>query len=414
MELMKFFKKIAAIVLALSATLSAQSDRDQRLLELPAFSAPRIVTTLNEGGKFNFKDNFGDGQIGIVIIGDQKYYMLICRMSMWPELHAGTIFLKLYDGNPYEGWNKSNLKNPVRSIPGFLHSPSEFNIDTHVWAQNPLTLVVTTIHGTKPGVALPGTGVIFALQRATSATPGIAPSNWTMYPQEILLSPHKLALWEQPGQKFGKLWGGIAESSLVIDTFHQPPEALLFYVAKTTEGPDPFGQRVRHRLGRAVILLHLLDVNPKFIRDPAPGPNSYVFAPDETPGYGSTNKTAIWGTANTVLQPHVSINPRDGVMWMVAHGKKPNTRGGVTNRSDGLGLWHSLDRGKTWIAGKNNPIVTLATINGNPKLGANRLNSPHLLWDWVAMKVYLIFWGNPDGQQNQPGTNLYIMEADLS
>jgi hypothetical protein len=387
------------------------------MMDLPRLSDPRIVTTANGGGTWHFKngkprDNFGDGQMGIVEVGNHREYWLMMRMGTPPP--GGVFFRKKYDGNPYE-WGPVSRRRPVKALPG-APPHSHGNIDTHVFAQNPLTGVTTFLHGVKPGWRKPsdGRGQTFAIQRATATDPPRGPAGFTRYFDELLIAPHPDAPWEQPRHDQARdVWfGGSGESSLVMD----PPVAVVFWEAKTSEGPDAFGQRFRGRLGRAECDLETFDEKPVMVRTPPPGPRSYVFDPADDPRYRKTDKGAVWGTAHVTLQAHVSINPLDGSYHMVALNSKPNKGTGEVNRRTGIGHWWSHDKGFTWRQDSRNPLIDWESMGWKHIGIGHRLNSPWLMWDVDEDGkgvVYLGFWGNGTGAQNKLGTRLYLCEASL-
>ena len=388
------------------------------MTDLPAMSKPRVVENATGGGTWHWlngvvRDNFGDGQMGLVQVGDSWEYWLVCRMGTSPV--GGAFFRKPYDGNPYE-WGEISKDATVKAIPG-LTPYSHHNIDTHVFAQNPETGVVTFVHGVKPGTRPAGaTGMIKALQRATAVDPqSVTPSSFTRFRQELFLQVDPRAPWEGPMFYAGRneFWGGVCESSILIEP--DDNTAVGFYVGEMVEGPDAFGQRGRWRIGRWVAPLLDFDTAPAVLRDPPPSATSYVWDPRRDGGggdYGDTNATAIWGTCNTVLQQHVSRAP-DGSYHLVALGKQPSKLIGVENRSTAVGHWWSHDKGLTWQPDARNPILTAADLGIDLTLQlANRINSPWLMWD-PRGKVYLGVWCNRTGMQNQLGTRLVLCEAAI-
>lgn len=407
----KLWALVALLSILFSCGLAAQ--------DFPEFSAPRDVTTIHEGGAWHFKngvrrDNQGDFTMGVVTIGDQRYYVLMIREGGNPKpIPGGAFWWKLYDGDPYTGWHQDSLEeggtpHHVQALP---HAAplSRWNIDTHAWAQNPLTQTMIWVHGVKPGTA-PGPQT-FAIQWATSTTISSDPSAYTRHLAEVLIPSN----WGHPVKLGnGKYWGGAAESSLAIDP--QLAVAFLYWTDKTRENPDAFGVRHRSRVNRATISLANIDTDPQVTRGPV------VFDPvlhGADGDYGTENATSLWGTANTILQQSVTILP-DGTHHLVAHGKRPFKRAdgtpakGRSNRTDAFGHWWS-PHGIEWRSDTGNPLFNKAYFGIDETLGiANQMNSPHTWVDPWAKKFYFACSINRTGEQNKLGTRLVLMEAPLS
>jgi hypothetical protein len=217
--------------------------------------------------------------------------------------------------------------------------------------------------------------------------------------------------------------GGCQEQSVVYDA---EDDKLVFFwegAYRDEAQPEWNGLAIEHfAIGRADADAADFDestaVTP--IWTPVPAVDSYVWRPNEngmkeSEVYGETEETAVWGTSEKVtLRSNVTINPVDGVYHMVLQQKKPSLLQGRENRSSGIGHYYSLDKGLTWTADSNNPLVTwekMGAVNGEQ---ANKLNSPFLVWDTTAAKVFLCFWYNDNGLLvSTPGTRLVALEAPI-
>lgn len=382
---------------------------------LPPLSAPVVVTNETGGRTWHWrngepKETWGDGDMGIVLIGDELFYLLVARTGTPPV--SGAIWLMPYNGDPYH-WPEIPTE-PPKGLPG-LPPRSITNIDTHAFAQNPISRVITFIHSSRPGflAAQPNGSDTYAVQRATSKSPSGNPADFRRFPETLIVAPNFdvpwLSPWKNPQRE--EWFGGPQEASIVID----PPLALIFAEHKTIEGPDDFGQRFRGRIGRWVCPLDELDENPVFKLDP-PTP---VWEPTSHPNYGTSNATAVWGTANITPRLHVVVLP-DGSYHGFFLGGRPAKRrdgtpaNGITNRSVGFGHIWSHDKGKKWHwDDAQNPFIDWDSLGWSDIGIANRLNSPFAFVDRLKNVLYVGFWGNPDGEQNKLGTRLYLCEAQL-
>lgn len=424
---MKAIQLAAALLFALSAPA--------QMTDLPDLSAPRIVTTIFEDGLWHHKpagtprDNMGDGRVTVIVDGDVRRWALVARMGTSPV--GGAFWTKPYfeDTNPYENWGGNTQTQENKSLPG-LAPYSHGNIDTYHGGFQRDNGDAEWFSGVKPGwrkewAKLTGNpnwqnaaGIVFSIQRSTQHTFTSDPSNFTRYPNELWLTPHPDAPWEHPRyyKATNSYWGGVAEGSVVKDTFNFPiAVGVGFHTAKTREAPDPFGQRHRSRIGRYAFYLDGPNAMQP-VRLPAPGPESYVFSSmrDGAGGdYGDTEEDAVWGTANTILQQHVFMNPYDGFYHLLCWGKEPSRFGGKTNDSVGLAHYWSPNQGLNWYADTNNPIFTRQSL-GWPDIGvANQMNSPHGYIDPWAKRGYIFMWGNETGRTNELGTRLYCFEFEL-
>jgi len=357
--------------------------------DLPEFSPLREVTTVYEDGGWHFlngvrRDNIGDFTMGIVLVGDRRFYVLMARMGTPPP--GGAFWWVPYDhpGAPYEGWRQGAeswgevWEPPIKSLP----RPGSQNIDTHSFVQNPLTQVLSWWHCVKQrGVS--------HLERATSTAIDPAPAAYSRW-FEAMTSPDT------------------QEQSIVIDPW--AATAYLFVVEKTTEAPDDVGVRFRSKVYRSEIPLLPL---AQFDLDPQLGPLELVFAPGKD-GQGG------WGTANTVLQPGVCILP-DRTYLMAALGKRPISIPGTNpprpavgqmNRTTAVGLWRSSDRGATWIPEPGNPVFDREYLGLTDGLG-NQVNSPHPWLDPWKRIVYVAMQLNREGEVNQVGSRIVMCEARL-
>ena len=348
------------------------------------FSSPRVVETIHRGGAWHFlngerRDNFGDGFLGIVLIGDQRWYVAWMRMG-GPGV-GGCFWFKKYDKNPYQGWSQGHPPGwngvAVKAFPG---GTQWANLDTYCFAQNPLTQAMTQVFAAKPF----GAGDRYTLTRATSTT----------------VDPRAEAYD----------WGGSSltepntqECSLVIDPW--VPCAYLFYVEKTTEAPDRYGIRFRSRVWRQRVDLRRFDSKFAFVGEP-----KMVFSPDQ-------GEDGAWGSAFTVLQPGIAILP-NRVYIMAALGKVPiahpngQTAVGQMNRTTAVGIWLSFDQGATWEEHPKNPVFSREFLGLFEQHG-NQINSPHFFVDPWLMRLYFASWINPVGECNKLGTRLVLCEADL-
>ena len=362
----------------------------QTRLELPPFTEPREVRSVYKGGAWHFKDgvrkdNFGDGTIGIVLLGDRRYYVLMCRMGTPPP--GGSFWWVPYDepGAPYTGWRQGTeswgkvWEPPLKALPKPLGST---NIDTHCFFQNPLTQVISWAHA----VALPPNGVSH-IERATSNTIDPYPEAYRRF-AEVLI---------------GSEGGKSQEQSWVVDPW--AADTALFYVRKTTEAPDSVGVRFRSRVYMRRISILGVDTEPKFT-----GPEKLVFAPDQD-GQGA------WGTGNGVLQPGICILP-DKSYLMAALGRTPiglpngQPAVGQMNKTTAVGAWRSFDRGETWKPVAGNPLFSREVLGVVDDYG-NPLNSPHFWYDPWKRILYFAVWRNNEGEANMLGTRLLLCEARL-
>lgn len=426
---------IVVVIGVLIFALCCSSASAQSFTDLPPLSAAREVRTEFEDGLWHHKpagtarDNTGDGTGFVILDGDARFWVLVMRMGTPPP--GGAFWTKPYfeDSDPYENWGGNTQVQNNKSLPGI--SPySNINIDTWHGFQYPTGGDVEWFAGVKPGwlrewAKLTGNpdwenaaGVVFSIQRSTQHNFTSDPSSFTRYPNELWLTPHIDAPWEHPIYYPGtnSYWGGVGEGAVLVDTYNFPfAVGVGFYTAKTREAPDAFGVRHRSRIGRYAFYLDGPDAMEP-VRLPVPGPESYVFSSmrDGAAGdYGDSNASAVWGTANTILQMSVFFNPYDGLYHLLCWGKKPNTKGGETNRSVGLAHYWSPNQGLHWVPDSENPLFTRATL-GWPDIGvANQMNSPHGYIDPWAKKGYVFFWGNPEGRTNKVGTRLWCMEFDL-
>jgi hypothetical protein len=400
------------------------------IFDMPEMSEPRDVTTILKEGAWHFKkgvrrDNMGDGQMGVAVYGDKRYYVLMMRMGGNPRpVPGGAFWFKPYDGNPYEGWMQTGQEpgttpHHIQAIPGTAPA-SHHNIDTHfafasplTGIGNPLTGVKTWASGVKPGNRPnPQRGQYFSIQRSTNVVLSSMPEDWTQFlpKEELLFVPDHEIPFETP-RLYGnrEWWGGSAESAGVFDPW--AGEAVAFVTSKTQEGPDWTGTRFRARIGRHVAPMANFDVDPQFVRDPHGEP---VFDPTKHGG-----KLGEWGTHYTILQQSVAIWP-DGGYHLVAHGKTPlkawstgKPKGGQMNKTDAFGHWWSDDRGRTWHPDSRNPLFDKAHFGIDETLNiANQMNSPHTWYDPWAKKLYFTCWINRTGEQNKLGTRLVLMEAE--
>lgn len=355
-------------------------------LELPPFTAPREVRSVYQGGAFHFKegvrkDNFGDGTMGIVLLGDRRFYVLMARFGTPPP--GGSFWWKPYDGDPYTGWRQGIeswgevWEPPLKALPKPLGS---WNIDTHCFFQNPLTQVITWAHS----VALPPNGVSH-IERATSNTIDPLPKAYTRF-AEVLV---------------GSQGGKSQEQSWVVDPW--AADTTLFYVRKTSEGPDSVGVRFRSRVWMRRVSIVGIDTEPRFL-----GPEKLVFAPDQD-GQGA------WGTGNGVLQPGICILP-DKSYLMAALGRTPiglpngQPAVGQMNKTTAVGAWRSFDRGETWKPVPGNPLFSREVLKVVDGYG-NPLNSPHFWFDPWQRKLYFAVWRNNEGEANKLGTRLLLCET---
>ena len=358
---------------------------------MTGWSEPREVRTIHEGGAWHFlngerRDNFGDGFLGIVLIGDQRWYVAWMRMG-GPGV-GGCFWFKKYDKNPYDGWSQGQPPGwtgaPIKSFPG---GEKWLNLDTYCFAQNPATQVMTQVFAAKPR----GIGDRYFLVRATSQTIDPRPEAYT-WDGTPLTEPNT------------------QECSLVIDPWI--PCGYLFYVEKTTEAPDPYGIRFRSRVWRQRIDLRNFDTDPRFVGEP-----EMVFSPDQDAQPPDGDGRGPWGTAFTVLQPGVVILP-NRVYMMAALGKEPivhpngQTAVGQMNRTTSVGIWLSFDQGKTWQPHPRNPVFSREFL-GLVEQHGNQINSPHFFVDPWQMIVYFAAWVNPTGEVNMLGTRLVLSEMSL-
>ena len=423
MNLLKAFPLLALLATPLGA----------QFRDLPPLSEPRILETTFEDGLWHHRfgeprDNTGDGQLRIVIEGDAPVWILMMRMGTPPP--GGAFWRK--EGaldNPYEGWTGNQQQPPIKGLPG-IPPHSHGNIDTHHNFQDPHTFEMNWFSGVKPGyrrqwAQLSGNpnwstaaGVVFSIERSTSMVLAAEPENYTRDSPELWLTPHPDAPWEHPVyyRSNNSYWGGVAEGAIDVDTFNLPyAVGVGFYTSKTREDPDAFGQRHRSRIGRYAFFLEGPDAM-KPVRLPAPGPESYVWDArrDGAGGkYGSTNESAVWGTANGILQQHVFINPYDGRYHLLVWGKKPNTGQGKVNRTVGLAHYWSENQGLNWIPDTGNPIFTKQSLGFEDIGVANQMNSPHGFIDTWNRKGYIFVWMNEIDRVNKVGTRLYGFEFAL-
>lgn len=412
----------------------------ERLYELPPLEEPVIVTTLNGGEHWHYKgkganayprDNFGDGWMGVVQVGDRREYWLICRMGSSPV--GGVFFKKQWDGDPTQGWT-TELEDPTKALPYFSNSPSQINIDTYTFAQNPRTKLVTIPHFAKPGYMWPNVPPMSGdsepgyLQRAQTMAGGKEPSNFTRFKDEVLMQPDTTSPYEQLYQRGNTYQGSSCETSLVI----APPYAILLWEHKTWGPADWTGQIFKGRLHRAWCWLWELDRNPKFRRIAGEG---YVFDPEEArlPERSTNNGDALWGTANVTLRPGVTINPNDNIMHMVYLTGRPQVRSDGTPANgkvnDSMGIAHLWSDDYAWkwhwdagtLRGGRAPLMMERGLPGYRDNGtSNRINSPFILFDVGAKSPefpngtgWVMFWGNPEDTMGQPGTRLWAMRFKL-
>ena len=390
---------------------------EEPLTNLPQFSAPREVTTLNENGEWQIDDSFGDFRLGIATIGGVRYYLII-----W-HYFGGVVARKVYDGDPYEGWPSNAVASPVQALP--RSGLSAGNWDTWDWIQNPNTGLITATGCSKPGVLPTGggeTGFVHCIQRATAMDPTSDPADWTRDDQEVILEPHASAPWEGPTIEGSNYSGGVLEQSMVV--LPDTQEVAIFYDGDVVEPGNPtFTGATRYRrMGRAVAPLSTFDTLPAFSRTPAAGASSWVWSQIENgmlPGqvYGEDDE-AVWGTALVPRQAHVSRNPVSGYLHKVEIGARPNVLIGPQNNSTAIGLAWSADDGLTWTTDVNSPIINKDDIQealGVPITDAFFVNSPNLFWDVEGRavgdrRIYLAFAGAPAGVY-QEGTRLLLCEA---
>ena len=381
------------------------------VLDLPdLILPPTTVVTVEPTGQWVDNDNCGDGQ---PYEAEGKLHL---AFRSGRGVTPGGQYRTCPDpGSPFSGWGPitPSLSAPTKAFQS-AHATDAVNLDSFVTIRNPATGLYTVLYSCKPGsVTEMQTGFVSTIKRRTSMAPTPSPGSWTSYGAEHLIQVDPVATWEGPYVAVGpsQMAGGIEEPSIVgpIDG-----EYIAFYVGKDAEDADPFGETLRFRIGRATCPAAVFDSAPVFTRTPAAGPTSYVFAPVEhgaDGAYGFTNGTAVNGTSNSVLQPHVSVDA-DGVFHLIRKGYKPNTGQGLVNATEGLYHHYSLDKGLTWTADSRNPILLPSDFGFNFENGiANKFNSPGLLWQ--ANRVILFVWGGQDGA-NSPGSRLYGITMNLS
>lgn len=369
-------KKLLALVLLLAVGLAAPASAQL------GFTPLREIQSVYKDGGFHFikgerRDNIGDFQIGVAVVDGVRYYVMMARMGTPPP--GGAFWWAPY-GDPYSGWTQGHppgsAPSPIKSLP---MPKGAANIDTHAWVQNPLTGVFTWLHSVRDA----RTG-LYHLERATSA---------------------KL----RPNPGFYKRLGTIGsdrseECSIVIDPWFRV--SFMFYVRKTSEAPDAFGVRFRSRVYRRAISM----ARGEFDTNPYVGKEIMVFEPSQD-GQG------LWGTANTILQPSVTILP-DGSYLMVALGKTPirtyngKPAVGRMNNTTAVGMWRSVDLGRTWKPVAGNPVLSRQFLGLVPGF-ANQVNSPHAWYDPWKRKLYVSMQIHRGGTVNEVGSRLATCELQL-
>lgn len=402
---------------------------------------------LPEGRKhqFNSKDNWGDGTV--IRVGD--YYMMTHR-SGYPltgtSLNGCQFQIKAADGIPSQYWNLITGPGPEHGLikPYMAIQTSHFtnvtNIDTacmvHIPADDMWPEGYISLHGVKPGDIGEGSGeggirkTIQYWLWTGEGLPARESGNWVgpsgvRGPHLINGKDYPAAIWAQAYGEPASLDGGCDESS----GFYDPElrKVVVFWEGNYVQGPAEWnGSTLRFAIGRA-------ECEPDEMVDalnyataqwtPEPSATSYVWRPKENgmkdgEVYGETNESAVWGTSEKVpLRSHVSRDPRTGYYHMLLLQKKPNTGGGKENRTSGIGHYWSDNYGKkgSWHADVNNPIVDWDS-NGFPDNGqANKLNSPHILWDEPNDTGWVCYWGNgTTGGMNSPDTQLYMRSFPMS
>lgn len=413
------------------ALRAARSGDDRPpLRDLPALSDPIICTTVNGGEHWHFKggqprDNTGDGWMAVVEVNGQRFYWLMMRQG-GPGV-GGVFYSKRWDGDPTKGW-VTELDNSTKALPNFANSPSQANLDTHTFAQNPRSKLVTFVHSSKPGYLWPGVpptspkSETYIVQRATTMRGGKTPSSYTRERAAVLMEPDTSSKYEQLYRRGTTYQGSSCEPSLVV----APPFAILFWEHKTWGPADWTGQIFKGRIHRAWCWLWELDSGGPFHRLPGEG---YSFDPEDArlPRRSTNNRDALWGTANVTLRSGVTLNPNDGILHLVYQAGRPQVRAdgkpatGLVNKSMGLAHVSSADYGWTWDWDDGNPLFIHQDLPGYVDDGTgNRLNSPFFLFDVDAPRDdgekgigWLFFWGNAKTSVNQPGTRLYAMRFNL-
>jgi len=353
---------------------------------LTTLSDLREMRTVYKGGAWHFKngvrrDNIGDFTLGVVVVGDVRYWILMARMGTYPP--AGSLWWTPYDVGPYEGWTQG-------MPPGTIHEPptktlvlpvGAINIDTHCWVQNPLyPQRITFVHAVRDA----RTG-LYHLERATADRVSPNPADYTRYHAPITMGE---------------------ECSLVIDPYALT--GVLFYVKKSQEPRDAYGMTFRARLYRRTV--DLLGFDTEF----RVGPEELVHEPSE-PEQGA------WGTANGIMQPGICILP-GGRYLMTRLGRTPfrqvngDPAMGRMNATTAVGLWISDDQGRTWKPIEGNPVLSrewFGLVDGF----ANQINSPHPLVDPFANEgrgqVYFACQLHCEGEVNQPGSRLVLAELEV-
>ncbi len=370
-------------------------------------------------------NNMGDGKVIPVINGDRRWWKLMMRVGTPPP--GGACWLAHYDEGPLAGWHGNQPEPPIKALPSAAPY-SHINRDTYHGFQNPYDARYHWFSGVKPGILKEWAkktgnlnwqaagGVVFCIQHAYADKLGVEPELYTQENNEVWLEPHIDATWEHPQyiRRNNTYWGGVAEGASFVDTFSFPYAlGMGFYTAKTREKPDPFGETHRSRIGRYAFWLEGPNAFKPF-RLPMPGPESYVWDPirDGAGGeYGDTNKTALFGTANRILQMSVDPDPRHGCYRLSMWQSIPNTGQGKVNASVGFAEYLSFDQGLNWIPNPENPLFTTKSMGWEDIGIANRMNSSHQVIDPWSGDHWVFFWGNEQDRQNKNGTQLYAFKV---
>lgn len=406
--------------------------------DLPVFGAPREILTVHTNGQWKVpgtgtpgEDNFGDGQM----ILDRNVVPHLLRLAY---RSGGTVNGGVYTDKPYgdlySGWSVPGAapepENPEKTFSS-RHLTNSVNLDTFGLVLHGDTGVITALMSARPGsLSDPDTGYIYSVQRRTSIPPHASLSlqgNWADYgarhevrvsePPESAIAWHIPREQSYPGPPYE--WkGGTQEASIIYDPGAPGEEFVVFYVAKSEDRADTqWGTFHKNRIGRMYAPASTFNTEPVWTQTPEFGDTSWNHDPQSLPGYEPTGAPP-WGTMpGNILQPHVTISPYDRSYHLIRLGHKPDLGQGNINNSLAIGHWWSHDRGQTWTGDSRAPIISLGTLidtYGWSVSGfANRLNSPHLMFDTMTNVLYLLFWGNPIGEQNKTGTRFWAMAAPL-
>jgi len=393
-------------------------------------------------GQFLSKDNWGDGTI---IEARGRYHMTM--RTGYPlegsQINGCQYQSKVHDGDPVNGWGlctgpgpEAGLIKPYKSIQENHAASNGVNIDTSCLMYLPNEEKFVSLQSSNPGDVDEGAGEggrVWTIQiwRYDGDPDAIVRTkdDWngsaTAGHHLVNGRDNTAATWAQPWGIASELDGGCKECSGFYD-----PElgtCVIFWEGDYAGGAAWNGGSTRHfAIGRGTVSeadLASVLTDATVTWTPTPAADSYIWRPQENgmkddEVNGETNETAVWGTSERVTpRAHVSRDPSSGYYHMLLQQKKPNTGGGVENRTAGIGHYWSDNYGikGSWHADVRNPIINWDSLGFDEPTQANKLNSPHILWDPNYNKAWVCFWGNnTDGGINSPDTQLYMMPFSTS